>query len=346
MKKQKVSQKQKEILILLYRYRGLSNEHLRKLLYSYSKSDKSGQKANVSRLTKQLRENKYIQTASWYPHTKHYIHSLTKKGVDFLRQEIEINPSNPFVGFHNIFGDFEASLLKPPIGKHHLMLVDFISDYPNIQLRNNLYSAQKYENKKLRPDAEILFKNNFYAVEVDTGTERYEQLLEKFQNYYNFYYYCQNNNNNIIFPWSGIFFLNKRRETDFKTDFRYHTILKAATDGFKELCWVVPIKGIEKISLTNLMKEHQQLLKNHNIHIPKNIQRTKVLISNQIQQLVKQNPKLIDELTNNALKQWNMEAPGFRNNLGCSEDSKKKKEYIEKFIGSELIKLIENKSCK
>ncbi|MEH6949708.1 hypothetical protein V7068_22235, partial [Bacillus sp. JJ634] len=159
MKNISITQKQKEILILLYRYRGLTNEHLRKILYHHLHSNPKGQKANVSRLTKNLRENKYIYTASCFPHSKDYIHYLTKKAVNYLRKELEININDPLTGFHNIVGDFEATILKPSIGKHHLMLVDFLSDYSHIKFRNNLYAAQKYETKKLRPDAEILIQN-------------------------------------------------------------------------------------------------------------------------------------------------------------------------------------------
>ena len=56
----------------------------------------------------------------------------------------------------------------------------------------NLTYVEDKQVKKLKPDAAILLNKNFYAIEIDRGTESNEQLYDKFLKYKTYHDYCKN----------------------------------------------------------------------------------------------------------------------------------------------------------
>src|SRR5690606_2750983 len=145
----RISDKQEQILIYIYKYRALTNEHLRKLIFGHLESNPDGQKANISRYISGLRKMKMIGSESTYPVSKELIHYLTKKGVDFVKERILLGAQEDmFLGFNEEpHGDFDVAMLKPALRNkaHTMMHLNFIIEYRNIlNVRHNLYAVQDF----------------------------------------------------------------------------------------------------------------------------------------------------------------------------------------------------------
>ncbi|HAW4413325.1 TPA: hypothetical protein JLW60_004714, partial [Escherichia coli] len=250
----RISDKQEQILIYIYKYRALTNEHLRKLIFGHLESNPDGQKANISRYISGLRKMKMIGSESTYPVSKELIHYLTKKGVDFVKERILIGAQEDlFLGFNEEpHGDFDVAMLKPALRNkdHTMMHLNFIIEYRNIlNVRHNLYAVQDfvyyqelseysgtYKEGKIRPDGEIrLNSGSLFSLEIDTGSERYEQLVAKFVNYRRYLDYCIEHNKQPA--WVGMLFVCKDSKLPIQKDIRVQTIIRAAIEGLQHYCW-------------------------------------------------------------------------------------------------------------
>jgi len=278
---------QHSILLQIYKNRALTNEHLRMLLYSHLNSNLQGQKANISRMVKELREKKMIDSQSCYPYSKELIHFLTSLGIEYCLDHLHVvTNTNKLTGFYDEHGIFDYKTLKPPLNNiEHLMLyLDTVIGISkgNHPVRHNLYAARSYNyvkqtseyrlesNGKIRPDGEVLAGSVIYALEVDTGTERLEHLIKKFSRYRKFFDYQKANG--LDKYWSGIIFSNKYpSDSPLVKDIRWQTIIKAACIGLKEYAWDTEVFGLacgnEKV-LPDLLLNKPELLRELNIPIP------------------------------------------------------------------------------
>lgn len=287
----KIHNMQHRILILIYRHRGLTNEHLRRIFYSHLKSNIQGQKANISKFVSPLKKAKLIESSSCYPYSRELIHSLTKKGVEYVKENIIIDPKNCMAGFNDeIGGDFDAKLLSPSLGyiEHTMLFLDFVSRYKQFPIRNNLYAVQNYtynhqisfssivkKTASIKPDGEIILGKKVWSLEVDTGHERFSSLLSKFSNYKKYLDYCFDENQKKA--WHGIFIVTKQSELPFEKDIRLHTILRAASEGLQHYVYDFPVfifnrkNEYSKYTLCGLLKEKNDVLKKLDISIPSKI---------------------------------------------------------------------------
>lgn len=288
----KISNKQKQVTILLYRYRALTNEHLRRLIFGHLGSDSNGQKANISRYTAGLRNMKLIESFSCYPYSKEYIHCLTTKGVEFVKEQVIIDSDNPLVGFDGIhFGDFSTTILKPGLKnlEHTMMLLDFAFKI-NADVRHNLYAVKNYfyldritDNQfyqkagKVRPDGEILTKKNglLGCIEIDTGSERFEQLVAKFNNYRRYFDYCVKND--IKIEWEAMMFVCKESNIEIKKDLRFKTIIKAVCEGLQYYVWSFDVLIFNRggksniVSVSSILSNQPELLNDMEVILPSKV---------------------------------------------------------------------------
>lgn len=287
---QLVRQKQRKIILLLYRYRGATNDQLRRVLYGHLASNRNGQLANVSRFVKSLKDMKLVKSASCHPYSKEELNFLTASGIEYFHENFDISGNNDLkLGFFELgtFGSFNYDILKPPTTyiEHHLMTVNMIIDYDDSAFfRNNLYAVKEYKyfgndtnerygcekKAKLKPDCEMFFldKNVLIAVEVDTGTERFDKLVDKFNNYRRYFDYCIDND--IDIPYGGILFHTKKgnEKLTVEEDQRWQTILKAAVEGLSYYCWQVDIIGFKRMSFGKMLQDESERLMKLGINQP------------------------------------------------------------------------------
>lgn len=289
-----ISDKQEQILIYIYKYRALTNEYLRKLIFGHLKSNPDGQKANISRYVSGLRKMKMIGSESCYPVSKELIHYLTKKGVDFVKEHVCIGVEGDlFAGFDGEpYGDFDAAILKPGLrNKVHIkMHLDFVIKCRNIlNVRHNLYAVQDfvyyqeqsgsgtYKAGKIRPDGEIRVNSgHLFSLEIDTGSERYEQLVAKFLNYRRYLDYCAEHNQKEA--WAGILFVCKDSELPIEKDIRVQTVIRAAIEGLQYHCWTftLQIYRSQNIVLKKMMEKNKKFFEELSIAVPSKVNPAKV----------------------------------------------------------------------
>ena len=281
----RIRQKQITILALIYKFRGLTNNHLRRLIYSHLNSETNGQKANISRFVKDLRDKKLISSSSCVPYSNELIHYLTQKGVDFIVTQLNIsNDSDSLKGFNDVHGLFDANTLRPPLKnvEHQIMYLDtaISLEQRGFSTRHNLYAVKTYKyfkeypnymlekEGKVRPDGE-LHKGGFATLEIDTGSERLDHLVKKFTNYRRYFDYLELNNERKL--WNLIVFKTKSNPTRVLTkDTRWKTIMKAAFIGLSTHIWTTRIVDIENPAVKNsdYLITNQELLEIFDIKVP------------------------------------------------------------------------------
>lgn len=283
----KVRNKQHAILVFLYRFRGATNEQIRRYLYGHCDSKRATQLANTSKFVSQLKKDKMIRFSSCLPYRQGEINYLSPKGIQYIFDTCDIDVSNdPDKGFEEPFGEFEYDTLKPPLNylEHHLMYVDLVLKEQKYTHRNSLYAVKKYTyektigregyigNARLRPDGEMLVETKdqklIAAIEVDTGSERYQHLVEKFRNYKRFFDYCTTNDLDI--PYFAIYFQTKQSEQNrgWLNDKRAITVLKAASEGLSYYCWDIDVFISNRCSMKRLLYKDLSDLERSGVHIP------------------------------------------------------------------------------
>ena len=310
----KIRNRQKEIMIKIYRFRSLTTEHIRLIKFgqlipnaSVSEIDikllRNSQKSNISRDLNYLIEQKLVEPEVIDHNTNEKIFCLTLKGVEFVKSHIEINENDPLAGFINVHGDFSASQLKNNLTsiKHHKMYLDFVTNL-NLPTRHNLYAVKYYKNNTLKvcPDGEILNRSGgIIAVEIDTGSERFDQLVSKFENYYSYFNDCIKQKKEL--PWIRIHFVTQRKDTKFQEDRRCHTIFKAAVSGLRHFCWRINVT-VHNHSLLKYLRENPTLLEEKEISIPPLKDETTLEKTRELLQLEKRRDELLYDLENEKRK--------------------------------------------
>lgn len=192
-----VSPTQMDLMNLLSCYRGCTAKQLAKMHYDIAEVTKS----NVSYMHAQLNVlEEYNLVTFFKPHprvSKYSIYHLSRLGLErFLRhQQVEEGyKGEGWVSAATDYGYFDYEVYEPPKNQvqHHSLLIDMFTILLrlNVQHRNNLYAKRELVDRQhrtmLRPDGEMVIRNENYMIEIDKGTESHAQLIEKFKNYYNY----------------------------------------------------------------------------------------------------------------------------------------------------------------
>src|SRR5690606_15626147 len=155
------------------------------------------------------------------------------------------------------YGDFDAAMLKPGLRNkaHTLMHLNFVIKHrERLNVRHNLYAVQEFtycerisdyigydKNGKVRPDGEIKSSNGYiFSLEIDTGSDRYQKLVAKFENYRRYLDYCIEND--VQQAWVGILFVCKNSKLPIEKDIRVQTIIRAAIEGLQYHCWTFTLQ--------------------------------------------------------------------------------------------------------
>ncbi|MCP1146792.1 replication-relaxation family protein [Lysinibacillus endophyticus] len=188
----KDSEKQSELMLLLFKVRGANVEQLALGLY---------QKINKGNLTKTYDLLKKLERKGFVQYTKYKtlnrikrMYYLSKNALQYLYDSTNIEEGYRGSGFEGDFGFFKHSVYKPPSKniEHHLMTVDCMIDLyvlmkqePNkkIDFVHNLYIAKN----ELKPDFSFKKGEDTYYVEIDRGNERGISLNQKFERYYRYF---------------------------------------------------------------------------------------------------------------------------------------------------------------
>jgi DNA-binding MarR family transcriptional regulator len=319
-----IRENQLTILVLIYRYRCLSNEHLAKIIYKNNPSNIETKKSNVSRQITILKNYGMIDSEKSLKNSKELFHFLTSKGVEYVKRHLEIDRQNSNAGFGRILGDFNAQQLKKINSnmEHYKIFLDLVTKSNTLSkfnIRHNLYSVRKYGiNDRVRPDGELQLlgdPDQLCALECDTGTERYSQLLEKFNNYKRYFDYCNENNQKI--PWVAILFVRNKEHKSYKSDERWHTIIKAAIEGLGDYCFkisvIIDATYLPFNFLKHLLKNDKEKLRSIGINITddNNLPKLKTEIGNEennnkfLLERDKNRDEIIKlELENESLRRW------------------------------------------
>lgn len=251
MSKIKLSGRDQDILTTLYRFRGMTALQLAQIVHN-SREPKNSQKSMIHNYLKRLKKQKVITSKKLEDEISlGSIYYLTPKGFQLAKDvlNIEIGQvgegfkfADEIEGFHT-HADLEYSIYKPPLEQisHHLLLIDslikleFLYSEEQIDYRLSMYATREYKYKeiqgKLRPDGELhLSDGRKYFIEIDKGTESYQQLYEKFINYRNYLSQLDINK----FP-AGILFITDAKRQIYGLKRRWTTILAAYMNAMGKL---------------------------------------------------------------------------------------------------------------
>ncbi|MFC5449120.1 replication-relaxation family protein [Paenibacillus aestuarii] len=175
---------------------------------------------------------------------------LTEEGLELISIILEISPGKIGTGYSGDHGDFDYELYSPPSTKisHHLILVNFFlmlehlkAKYYELKIdyRDNRYVSERYVlpdldksskhgTKKIMPDGEIRLNDQFYPVEIDMGTERYKELVEKFEKYAEYFDFLQEHGRPLP---EGIIFISGVADLASQFRRRWDTVIAAFFQG-------------------------------------------------------------------------------------------------------------------
>ncbi|MBM7608629.1 hypothetical protein JOD29_001876 [Lysinibacillus composti] len=259
-----LSNRQRKIVENLYRIRGATALQIAKIVYNERVINKSQEKYTYNQLAILVEKGFVNFSRSNNKRIRHSIYSLTSKGLAniqsyyLIQDGIEGEGWAPDNNFDNQ-GFFTYEVHSPPINQieHHLMLVDFfirisVDRKEVFEYRNNLYSVRKYDKKqKLRMDAEVKYGERRIAIEIDRGTERFAQLVEKFKNY-QLYLQDTNNKDDI----TDILIVVKDVTNKTKLQQRWETIMAAFLTAMQDLSLKVDLHLCEIGDVYNFMYRH------------------------------------------------------------------------------------------
>ena len=253
-----------EILFYIFKLRGLSNEHLRLLIYGPEDNNAKAQKANISRFIVQLRKDGFVHSVVCLPFGGK-LHFITDKGINCINENYEINPRHQYAGFDRIHGDFKEGVLRVRESElnKHMIFVEFAVNLirSRYYVRNNFYCVKHYqivENnesiaKKILPYGEFIKKlgEKPYVIELICATDDTAELVEKFKGYRNYIEFIKTHDKPI--PFKGIYVLmDIQKQFPYENDFSWQKIINAALEGLGPYCYTTDIMGYNKPSLKEL----------------------------------------------------------------------------------------------
>lgn len=212
---------QENLMVMLFCYRGATAVQLAKMIYQTDAITTSNEKYVYGQLNKLESDGLVTRFKPNVHVSKYAIYYLTKKGFDWYQNSLDLPEG--YVGKGWLFdtdidfGEFEYTVYKPPLKqiKHHLMLIDtfLVMQRASVVHRNNLYAKREMLTPPnirsiLRADAEMKINDQIYTIEIDCGTESHAQLVEKFNNYFEYITDYRNayghyDIHNIVFVVSG-----------------------------------------------------------------------------------------------------------------------------------------------
>ncbi|WP_047153696.1 replication-relaxation family protein [Aneurinibacillus tyrosinisolvens] len=220
------------------------------------------------------------------------MYSLTKDGTELSKYMLKIDPDLKADGYENKYGDFPYDLQRPPKGRiqHHLLLIEFFLqlnfirvNHPtfSIQYRDNRFATRRYtltqkgeivddeKNYVFRPDAEFrmtveqaneegipepILKS--YYVEIDRGTEYFEELKSKFEGYARYFDYLEKQVGEEVIKKlpEAILFVTDERDHESPIKRRWKTISAAFTSAMAKWATKVnliyaPLNHVERVIL-------------------------------------------------------------------------------------------------
>lgn len=264
----KLSSRDQDIMTTIYRYRGMTALQLTQKVHN-SSNPKQSQKSSIHNYLKRLKKQKIVASKKLEDEVGvGSIYYLTPNGFQMAKDLLNIDIgqigegymfADDMEGYHT-HGDLDYIIYKPPLQQmgHHLLLIDslikldYLDTEEQIDYRLSMYATRKYEKgfDKLRPDAELLLSNSrSFFLEIDKGTEGYQQLVEKFTNYRNYLSQLKMDELPI-----GILFITDTKRQMYGLKRRWTYILAAYMNAMGELATKVnlilcPLNKLEEIVL-------------------------------------------------------------------------------------------------
>lgn len=244
----KLNKVQKQLVDLLIFYRSATPIQLAKIVYGTEVTTASNQKYIYGQL-KELAKKGIIE--SFKPNSdvcRYLIYQLSRKGLEWYQDEQNIEEGDLGTGWvlgeeENRVGYFEYGTHKPPRTQldHYLMGIDVFTvlHRHGVKHRNNLYAKRsiqpdlRYKSQTVKPDGEMIFRGQSYMIEIDTGSESHEQLVEKFTRYFH-YATTYRNENNGVYDVQNILFIMKGQHNKH-TQRRWKNILAAYYKSMRAL---------------------------------------------------------------------------------------------------------------
>lgn len=242
-----LSEKEKELLFILFSYRGMRAKdlvvfHEKTIDYTLS------QEKSVYNYLADLREKGFVKSVRLQGiGEKGSLYYLSPEGLEAVKTLKDINvgqSGNGWLpeGHKTRYWDIPYSYQEPPLRQtgHFLQTIDIFKklvadqDWPYSH-QTNFYSILHYEEdgvkKKLMPDGAVILRGKFYGLEADRATEGFDQLVKKFKGYraYNEYAYEQGKR-----PVTAILFVVPEKSRRHGMTRRWTTVLSAFFSAFEE----------------------------------------------------------------------------------------------------------------
>lgn len=291
------------ILVKLYKYRGITIEqlyyslHPQQLESNFASTEGAIQpsiRTPLKTLRKHMNDLEEIGLIEHVNHgrrTKFYY--LTKEGLEFTKNVLDIPVEYIGSGFNDDYGDFEYEKYKPPLSRlvHHLLLTDFFlhcervtSITPDVDLnyRDNRYAHVQYVVKKnelindtkeanahFRPDAEIIIDGKRYYIEIDTASERSDHLRKKFEGYARFFSSTGDESRSLP---NGIIFVSEARQRgDYGQRRRWQTLSNAFHEQLFEYSHLINLKSCSVTDVEQILLSETDTQKNARFLMFKNL---------------------------------------------------------------------------
>lgn len=179
-----LNNRDKQILIHIYKFRGLTFEQILNTLYSNNGSPK---KEYCRKRISLLKKYELIEKVDYPSHSFYF---LTTRGAilvkNLLNLSIDIDLKTKRGYSENYFMASELKF-KQPLAEHQYYLNEFVLNFCNLELPIDYKFYSEKNVCKLfdyaRPDAVIETDNMYYCLEMDMGTERINKLNNKWTTY-------------------------------------------------------------------------------------------------------------------------------------------------------------------
>lgn len=271
-----VTQKQLEIMVIIFTFRGVLFEQLTKeLARRMDRPLTKTFKQNTYKDVQALDKSKLIARGkvTLDQREKHFIY-LTEKGFELASLRLDITPGYWGQGFNGDHGDFTYDPLHKP-GKsnveHQILLTDvfmslgLLANHYPVTHRDNRYCSVPYvwegKEHRFRPDGEILIDGKLYLIEADRGTEDGDDLRAKFEGYDRYFKWLKQNERAI--PAGVIAVYHPPKVTGIGFNRRWSTFLNAFMA--KMSAWYldfnmsfVLLDDLEKVLIREMYPDHHR----------------------------------------------------------------------------------------